>query len=386
MERSQKSAILADLKKKMVLLSGPRQVGKTYLARQIAEEFSSPLYLNYDNAQDRSVIERQSWKSSVDLLVFDEIHKMPEWKNYLKGIFDTRARDLAILVTGSARLETFRQSGDSLAGRYFHHRLLPLSPSETRREGTSFGLDRFLGRGGFPEPFLAEKDEDAGRWRRQYLDGLIREDILSFENITQLKAMNLLVELLRDRVGSPLSYQGLSEDLAIAPNTVKRYIEILEALYIVFRIHPHHRSIARSLLQQPKLYFFDVGLVKGKEGARFENLVALSLLKELLGQEDRDGQRRELRYLRTKEGTEADFLMCVGDEGRLMVEAKTGEAEIDPGLRYFSGRYGFRGVQVVGDLRLERDEGGIAVRRAEEWLAGLDRAAGLPWDETGPHD
>jgi len=386
MERSQKSVILADLKKKMVLLSGPRQVGKTFLARQIADEYSSPLYLTYDNAQDRDLIEHQSWRSSTDLLVFDEIHKMPEWKNYLKGIYDARTGTLSILVTGSARLEIFRQSGDSLAGRYFHHRLLPLSPSEARRESAAFALDRFLERGGFPEPFLAEREEDAGRWRRQYLDGLIREDILSFENITQLKAMNLLVELLRGRGGSPLSYQGLAEDLAIAPNTVKRYIEILEALYIVFRVYPHHRSIARSLLQQPKLYFFDVGLVKGKEGARFENLVALSLLKELLIQEDRDGQRRELRYLRTKEGIEVDFLVCVEDEGRLMVEAKTAEAAIDPGLRYFHGRYGFRGVQVVGDLRLERDEGEIAVRGAEGWLAELDGYATCPWDATGHGD
>jgi predicted AAA+ superfamily ATPase len=82
------------------------------------------------------------------------------------------------------------------------------------------------------------------------------------ENINQLRAMNLLVELLRQRVAAPLSYQGLSEDLGIAPNTVKHYMEILEALYIIFRVYPHHRSIARALVQQPKVYFLDTGLVR----------------------------------------------------------------------------------------------------------------------------
>jgi uncharacterized protein len=380
MERSQKPTILSDLKQKMVFLSGPRQVGKSYLAKHIAEKFTSPLYLNYDNPQDRDLIIHQTWRSSTNLIIFDEIHKIPQWKSFLKGIYDSKQPQLAILVTGSARLDTFRQSGDSLAGRYFQHRLLPISPGEAQRTGESTDLERFLERGGFPEPFLAERQEDAGRWRRQYIDGLIREDILSFENITQLKAMNLLVELLRGRVGSPLSYQSLSEDLGIAPNTVKRYIEVLEALYIVFRIYPHHRSIARSLLQQPKLYFFDIGLVKGQEGARLENLVALSILKELYIQEDRDGIRRDLRYMRTKEGLETDFIVCVEDEGALLVEVKKGESEIAPGLRYFHSHYGFAGVQVVEDLRLEREDGGISVRRAAGWLTNLNGSETAPWD------
>ena len=370
MKRSQHDKILSDLRRKMVFLSGPRQVGKSWLARELSKGFEKPLYLNWDNRQDREIVLRQAWPGDSDLLVFDEIHKMPEWKNYLKGVYDTKRASAAILVTGSARLETFRQSGDSLAGRYYHHRLLPISPAEATQVGKPKELEHFIERGGFPEPFLAENATEAGRWRRYYLDGLIREDILSFENIRELRAMNLLVDLLRSRVASPLSYQSLSEDIGAAPNTVKRYIEILEALYIVFRIYPHSRSIARSLAQQPKLYFYDTALVEDG-GARLENHVAVSLLKELYLREDIDGIRRKLSYLRTKEGKETDFLIVVEDSPRLAVEVKTGEREISPGLSYFCDRYGMRGLQLVGDLRLEYERDTIEVRAAQRWLEGL---------------
>jgi hypothetical protein len=108
--------------------------------------------------------------------------------HFLKGIFDTKPAHMKILVTGSARLETFRQSGDSLAGRYFRHRLLPFSPAET---GVS-EMAPFLTRGGFPEPFLAEEAKDADRWRMQYVEGLIRTDILDFEKIQALKSEKVL--------------------------------------------------------------------------------------------------------------------------------------------------------------------------------------------------
>ena len=370
MRRNQSEKILSDLKRKMVFLSGPRQVGKSWLARELTKSFDKPISLNWDNRQDKEIILRQAWPSDSDLLVFDEIHKMPDWKNYLKGVYDTKRSETAILVTGSARLETFRQSGDSLAGRYYHHRLLPICPAEAMQAGEQRDLAHFLERGGFPEPFLAEDAAEAGRWRRYYLDGLIREDILSFENIRELRAMNLLVNLLRGRVASPLSYQSLSEDIGVAPNTVKRYIEILEALYIVFRVYPHNRSIARSLAQQPKLYFFDTALVEN-EGARLENHVALSLLKELYMREDADGIRRELRYLRTKEGRETDFLITVENLPRLAVEVKANEREISPGLSYFCSRYDMKGLQLVGDLRLEYEQDGIEVRGAQRWLEGI---------------
>ena len=371
MDRQQSSRIKADLRRKMVLLSGPRQVGKSWLSREIMKDFIRPRYLNWDNLEDREVIERQGWSTATDLLVLDEIHKMAGWKNHLKGLWDTRSPELSVLVTGSARLETFRQSGDSLAGRYFHHRLFPITPAEASALGEKRSLEHHEKRGGFPEPWLAESDAESGRWRRQYLDGLIREDILAFENISQLRAMNLLVELLRQRVASPLSYQGLSEDLGIAPNTVKHYLDILEALYIVFRVYPHHRSIARALVQQPKVYFFDTGLVQGDSGKVLENLVALSLLRQLYLAEDRDGKHRSLRYLRTREGREVDFLTTEEEQPVLMLEVKSQDRSLAPGMRYFHDHYGLPGVQLVADMHQENEAGPLKLRRALDWLEAM---------------
>lgn len=370
MNRSQTQQILKDLKKKMVFISGPRQTGKTWLSKQIMQSWPKPLYLNWDNLQDREIILEQEWPSHIQLLIFDEIHKMKDWKSYLKGIWDTRAQDLAILVTGSARLETFRQSGDSLAGRYFHHHLFPFTPAELvemTADGNQYELSHYLKRGGFPEPFLAESDTEANRWRRQYLDGLIREDILNYENISQLKSMNLLVELLRQRVASPLSYQSLSEDTELSPNTVKHYITILEELYIVFRVYPYHKSIARSLKQRAKLYFYDTALVEGA-AQRLENLVALSLYRQICLHQDMDGLRRQLCYLRTKDGKEVDFLLVREGQALQMIEVKTSSRSIDENLIYFNSRYDFPGTQLVADLRLERSSGAIHTRKLLEFL------------------
>jgi predicted AAA+ superfamily ATPase len=169
MIRVQKNKIIADLNKKIALLVGPRQAGKTWLAKDIAKSFSDSLYLNYDDTKDREQIHKQSWPENTELLIFDELHKMPDWKTYLKGIFDTRPEHQKTLVTGSARLEIYDKVGDSLAGRYFCHHLLPLSLSELKQAGETPNIDRLLERGGFPEPYFADNEIEAMRWRMQYL-------------------------------------------------------------------------------------------------------------------------------------------------------------------------------------------------------------------------
>lgn len=372
MERYQKAAIIKDLSKKMVLLTGPRQAGKTTLAKSIASEFESFVYLNYDNSEDRRILTDQAWLPSLELIILDEIHKMTKWKNYLKGVYDTKQLHQKILVTGSARLEIFNQVGDSLAGRYFLHRLMPLSPVECVKARVPYTIDRFLERGGFPEPFLSTDSIDAERWRLQYVDSLLREDILDFDQIQNVKAIRLIFELLREKVGSPLSYTSIAEDIQIAPNTVKKYVQILEALYIVFRITPFSKNIARSLLKEPKIYFFDNGLVKGDEGVKFENFVATCLLKHVLSKIDYEAKPYGLHYLQTKEKHEVDFAIVCGDHVENIIEVKNANRTIGKGLHYFHAKYNLPAFQVVRNLKQERVQGGIQIVRGETFLESLD--------------
>ncbi len=371
MRRAQKDAILADLSKKMVLLSGPRQSGKTTLAKEIGQEFESTVYLNYDSAQDRQIIQEESWLEASELLIFDEIHKMPNWKTYLKGVYDTKKRDQKILVTGSARLEVFSQVGDSLAGRYFLHRLMPFSPAELKQVGERPDLDRFLERGGFPEPYLCDDPTDAKRWRLQYVDSLLRVDVLEFESIHDLKAIQLVFNLLRERVGSPVSYSSIAHDVSISPNTVKKYISILEALYIVFRVVPYSKNIARSLLKEPKIYFFDTGLVKGDEGVKFENFVGTCLYKHVLGRIDYKAEECALNYLRTKEQKEVDFALVQGGKIEKIIEVKYANHRLGNGLVYFRNKYQFPAIQVVKELKQERIQEGIEMVKGLNFLSKL---------------
>ena len=373
MYRKRTAQILGDLNSKIIFLTGPRQVGKTWLAHDIAREFVHPVYLNYDSRSDREIIEKEAWLGSTDLLVFDEIHKMPGWKTYIKGIYDTKPAQLKILVTGSARLEYFRQAGESLSGRFFTHRLFPFSPGELAAAGAAVNLDRLISRSGFPEPFLQEDELFSQRWRKQYVDGLIREDVLDFEKFSDFKSLKLCLELLRSRVGSPVSYTSIARDIGIAPNTVKKYLQVFEELYIIFRVTPFSSSIARSLLKEPKIYFFDTALVEGDDGIKFENLVALSLAKEAAAQEDLRGIPAALHYIRTKDGREVDFCYAHGNEAQFFMETKLSDSNISKNLHYFCTKYTVPGIQLVKDLKRERREGGhIEVRSALPWLAKLE--------------
>ena len=371
MRRIQKQAILADLPKKMVFLAGPRQAGKTWLALDIAREYKHPLYLNYDNVEHQQIIHQQSWLDSTSLLILDELHKMPQWKNYLKGLYDTKLPQLQILVTGSAQLDMFRHVGDSLAGRYFLHHLFPLSLAEFNAVGESVDLSRLMERGGFPEPYLAENNLDAKRWRLQYIDSLIRIDVFDFNVVHNIRAFQLMFDLLRRKVGTPVSYQSIAEDIQIAPNTVKKYIEILEAIYVIFRVTPFSNNIARSLLKEPKLYFYDSGLVVGDEGAVFENLVANALLKHVTAKVDYFAESYQLKYLRTKDGREIDFALVHDNQVELVIETKLGDKNVSPHLIWAQEKYQFKAIQLVKNLRQEYKTDQVEVLRAEKYLANL---------------
>jgi predicted AAA+ superfamily ATPase len=376
MKRYLDDRIRQDLQHKMVVLTGPRQVGKTTLSQQLMAEWQGGQYLNFDVAAHRAVIQAQSWRQSAPLLVFDEVHKMRDWKTWLKGVFDGRAPGQQILVTGSARMDTFRQSGDSLVGRYFRLRLHPLSVrewSEQSQTAPQTTLTHLLTRGGFPEPALAATDTDAQRWRSDYFSGLVREDVLEFSRLHEVNTMRLFAEMLRSRVGSPLSLASMGRDLNLSSVTLSRYLDILEALFIVFIVRPWHRNIARSTLQAPKVYFYDTGLVLGDDGVRFENLVAAHLLKLVQWQQDTRGTAADLHYLRTKDGAEVDFALSEGDTLTHLVECKLSDAKPHRALARFAEQWPLsQAVQLVRECWAEADFGRIQLRDAALWLAALE--------------
>ncbi|OGQ07830.1 MAG: hypothetical protein A3G32_03145 [Deltaproteobacteria bacterium RIFCSPLOWO2_12_FULL_40_28] len=362
--------MLKDLTKKMVFLTGPRQVGKTWLALDISKDFKKPTYLSFDNPDHRQVLKGREWLPDTDLLVLDEIHKMRGWKNYLKGVYDTKPESLSILVTGSARLETFRQAGDSLAGRFFVHHLMPFCLNELPNS-TLEDQQKLIECGGFPEPFLAPNQEEASRWQSLYFDSLMREEIFEFQRIFELKAIRLILERLQRNVGSPVSYQSLAEDVQISPQTVKRYIQILEDLYIIFRVIPYSQNIARSLLKEPKIYFYNTGFVVGDIGAHLENFVAVSLLTHLFEKSDLLGDKTQLANLRTKEKKEVDFCLVVGNKIKELIECKLTDDQLAPSLRYFCNKYHLKGTQLVKTPRIEKQVESIQIRASFHYLKGL---------------
>ena len=376
MQRYLDDRVRQDLQKKMVVLTGPRQVGKTTLSQQLLTEFPGGQYLNFDVAAHREIIQNQNWRQSAPLLVFDEIHKMPDWKSWLKGVYDGRSPGQTMLITGSARMDTFRQAGESLAGRYFRLRLHPLSVREwcdAYPVLPQVALTHLLSRGGFPEPALADKDAEAQRWRNGYFTDLVREDVLEFSRLKEVNAMRLFAEMLRSRVGSPLSLASMSRDLQLSSITLKKYLDILEALFIVFVVRPWHRNIARATLQAPKVYFYDTGLVQGDEGLKFENLVACHLLKNVQWQQDTRGADIGLHYIRTKDDSEVDFCVSEGNTLTHLLECKLADTKPHRALTKFSEQWPkAQAVQLVRECKAEVDIGNLEIRDAAQWLVAME--------------
>jgi predicted AAA+ superfamily ATPase len=375
MKRQLLPLIARDLERKMVFLTGPRQAGKTTLAHQLAAERPGAQILNWDVLADRRVMLDQSWRPSSPLLVFHELHKMRDWKTWLKGVYDGRPPGQAILVTGSARLEALRQAGESLAGRYFAWHLQPVTVREwvgATGDAPEQALTRIIARGGFPEPLLADRAEDAQRWRRLYLEGLIRDDILEFSRIGELNAMRHFVSLLRERVGSPLSLASIARDLQISPTTLARYLEILETLQIVFTVRPFHRNIGRALLKEPKVYFFDNGLVQGDDGARFENACATLLQAHALFLQDAEGRAVTLHHVRNKDGKEIDFVLCEDEVPVRLIECKLTDPLVPAYLARLSAQFPeAESLVLVRHLRQPERRGRVSVEPAAQWLAQL---------------
>jgi len=328
-----KAQVRKDLKRKMVFVGGPRQVGKTTLAKDVLRDQSG--YLNWDIAEHRERILRRELPPG-DLLVLDEIHKYRTWRNYLKGLYDG-AQWPGILVTGSARLDLYRRGGDSLQGRYHFLRLFPLSCAELGL-GSARELLHLLELGGFPEPYFSSSQVDARRWSLEYRQRLLEGDVQTLERVQDLGNLELLMLRLPELVGSPLSVNAIREDLQVAHKTVANWLDILERLYAIVRLSPFGAPRIRAVRKARKHYQMDWTLVD-EPGIRFENMVAIHLLKWVCWEADTQGRPLELRYFRDIDGREVDFVVTEELRPILMVECKWQDRPIDKGLRYLKARF-----------------------------------------------
>ncbi len=372
--------IKADLHNKIILLSGPRQAGKTTLARSLVQDHE---YLNWDNIDDRVTIIKKSWRRSASAVVLDELHKMPKWKLFLKGIWDGKTSKQAIIVTGSARLDTFRKVGDSLAGRFFPFRLHPFDVREfqqAQKNGPEKPpepqtpleqLQRILASSNFPEPYLEGSATFYNRWKKSHLDIILRQDLLDFESVHEINKVETLIALLASKVGSPISVQALANDLQASDKSVRRWITILESLFVVFKISPYSSKIARSLLKAQKIYFYDIGRITAGPGAKFENLVACALLKEIDRRQDCLGEEFQLHYLRDRNGQEIDFLISHNSKPKLAIEAKLSDTQPVSAFRTFCEQLSLKhALQVVAEPERERSfASGLDIISAKRYLS-----------------
>lgn len=350
---------LALFRNKMAFISGPRQVGKTTLARNLKNYFDNLVYKNWDQdavakawiRDPEILIEDFDFTKNAknNLLILDEIHKSKNWKQKVKGLFDTHNHELKILVTGSARLNIYKKGGDSLLGRYLNFRLHPFSVGElienkiyaphevinkilnpsTKSKIDEKVINTLLEYSGFPEPYLEKNKRLHSIWKKDRRERLIREDLRDLNRVQEISQLQSLALFLPEKVGSPLSVESLREDLSTSHDSVRRWLNWFQELYIHFEIKPWSKDIKRSLKKEGKLYLYDWTEVEN-EGAKFENLIACHLQKACHIWTDLGYGAFELHYLRNKDKEELDFLITENKKPWLAVEAKLSESKISP--------------------------------------------------------
>ena len=352
----------------MAFLSGPRQVGKTEVARTLANVF-----LNFDNIDDRRVIlkgpaalaeraDLERPRQRTPVLALDEIHKFQKWKAFLKGFFDVYGSRCHILATGSARMDIFRKGGDSLLGRYFLYRQHPFSvgeilrpepPASLIRESAAIDeaawetLWRF---GGFPEPMVRQSAAFLKKWQSQRMDLLLREDVRDLTRVQELRGIETMGHLLAARSGGQLVLSNLAGEISASVDTVRRWVAILSDLYVGFELRPWFKNVAKALRKEPKWYLRDWSGI-ADIGARAETFAACHLLKAVETWSDLGLGRFELRYLRDKLKREVDFVIIRDGEPWVLIEVKATSQTLSPHLFHFQKQTGARhAFQAVLDL------------------------------------
>lgn len=335
--------------RQMVIISGPRQVGKTTVGRAFAST-----YLNWDDQDARATILQgpsavaeaaglRALRSEPVVIVFDELHRYARWKSFLKGFFDVYGEAAKVIVTGSSRLDVFVRGGDSLMGRYFPYRMHPFSVAELVEPAVPADAGRPPARlpdpewealwehGGYPEPFLRRDGRFSRRWRTLRNTQLLREDVRELTRIQEIDQLVALAAILAERSGSQVVYASLAREVRVSENTVRSWIGALTALHHGFLVRPWHRRVAHAIRKEPKWFLRDWSGIEDP-GRRAETLVACHLLKAVEAWTDLGLGEFALFHVRDKMKREVDFLVARDNRPWFLVEVKVSETRLSPAL------------------------------------------------------
>ena len=316
-----------------VSLIGPRQVGKTTLAIELGKELGA-IYLDLEDRRDRAKLDEpalffESCKNR--LVILDEIHRLPELFRDLRGIIDRGRREGLrtgrFLLLGSASLDLLRQTGETLAGRVAKVEMGPLDLLEVA--GKTDALQRLWVRGGFPDSFLANGDEQSFRWRQDFIRTFLERDIALFGPRLPAETMERFWTMLAHNHGQLLNAAQLARSLGSSPQTVTRYVDLLADLLLVRRLPPLITNVGKRMVKSPRVYVRDSGLVHA--------LLGLATLRDTLGHPVAGASwegfvienllaiappRTDAAFYRTAAGAEIDLVLTFANGQRWAVEIK----------------------------------------------------------------
>ena len=326
MIRREISSQLQKMATKMPIISitGPRQSGKTTLARMCFPEYS---YVNLESPDvyEAAVSDPRLFLSQFPRgVIIDEVQRFPALFSYIQTMSDERNRPGEYVLTGSQNFLLSEKISQSLAGRVFVTHLLPLSISELRStdEVKFTDLEATLFRGFYPR--IHQMDIEPELFFPSYIQTYIERDVRQIVNVTNLFLFQKFLRIAAGRVGQLLNYNNIANEVGVDLKTIKSWFSILETSFIVFFLQPHHRNFSKRILKTPKLYFYDTGLacsllgIRKKEelsahwakGALFENMIIADLTKEYLNR----CITPPIYFWRDSSGNEVDCLIDTGDK------------------------------------------------------------------------
>jgi uncharacterized protein len=312
---------------------GPRQCGKSTLAKQITQNRDNVVFLDLERPSDLGKLDDPEWffhSQSGKLICLDEIQRKPELFPVIRAVSDTDPRPGSFLILGSASRDLIRQSSETLAGRISYKKLTPFLWEEI---GTDFSIEEYLNRGGFPRSILALDDDASYEWRSDFISTFLERDLLQFSGFSP-QTMRRLWQMLAHSNGQTLNLTSIGESLGVSHTTVRNYVDLLEGTFMVIQLPPWRGNTKKRLVKTPKVYLSDSGItaallqlrnfeqITGHQvfGSLWETVVLMNLKAHI--------PEAEFSFYRTSHGNEIDIILKIANR-TLAIECK---ATLSPSL------------------------------------------------------